>query len=187
MANYFVKSTMADQGAARAEDDFVCGPESLKEIIDWIGTTNQATIVLESKNTGQTTYTVTTAESVPSNIKVRIWAGAVISGTLTFDNTDQILAGDYQIFSSATISFTNGGTYIPAWWGAVGDGTTDDSTAVQAVLDSFESSSGTLTFGGGKTYLIGTSLTFNPSNNLVDGNLFEGYGSILKSGLSTST
>jgi hypothetical protein len=140
MSNYFVNPNMTDQGAARAEDDFVCGPESLKEIIDFIGTTNQATIILESKSVAQTTYTLTTSETIPSNITLKIWPGAVLdgAGTLTIDGGFE--AGLNKVFGS-TITVTFGDSAIrgvyPQWWesNAGIDSTVDCTTAVQSAIN----------------------------------------------------
>ena len=116
--NYFCKSTVADQGAVSSTR---CGPESLKDIVDFVGGTNIATIGMESINTGETTYTLTTSETLTSNFFLRIWPGAVIdgAGTLTLDRPEQIIAAPGQkIFgSSITVVFTNGGTVHPGWWG----------------------------------------------------------------------
>ena len=119
MAKYYVNSNMVDQGAARDEDDFTCGPESLKEIIDFIGTTNDAIIICEARKVGVTTYTLTTSETVPSNIQLVIENGAVFdgAGTLTINGT--LDAGSYQIFGDSITVVMEGSTIIdilPQWF-----------------------------------------------------------------------
>lgn len=57
--------------------------------------------------------------------------------TLTFHCPEQIAASkNSQIFSGAgTVAFDTPGEVYAEWWGALGDGSTDDSTAIQAAID----------------------------------------------------
>ncbi len=113
---YYVDSTEADQGVAG-------GGRSLKDIVDDIGGSKQATVVFEHNESGNTTtYTLTTSETISSNIELVFENGAVIdgAGTLTLDNSGQIIAGiNQKIFgSSITAVFTNPGPEVSAsWWG----------------------------------------------------------------------
>jgi hypothetical protein len=62
----------------------------------------------------------------------------------------------FRLSGTAQVAFTNGGTLYPGWWGAVGDGATDDSEPVQAAIDAGPNGS-TIFFPPG-VYLIGTPL-----------------------------
>ncbi len=79
---YWVNPGEADQGAAGADN-------SLKDLVDTIGATKNATIVFKHfPVAGNTTaYTLTTSETIPSNISVRREPGAIIdgAGTLTIN------------------------------------------------------------------------------------------------------
>ena len=151
MTNYYCNPNIADHGTGRTGDDFVCGPESLYEIINLVGTTNVATVILEARSVAETVYTLDTNESVPDNIFIRIWPGAIFdgAGTLTFDNPGQIdtvsNVGNQKIFgSSITVSFTKGGGtgIFPQWWESdAGKSETDCPTALQSAIDSADGSS----------------------------------------------
>jgi len=94
------------------------------------------------------TYKVTTSISVPATMVVNIKKGGVFSidnaKTLTFNAPENIKAPKIQqLFSgSGTVVLTNPGLVYSEWWGATGDGTTDDSTAIQAAIDVLETAEG---------------------------------------------
>ena len=134
---YLVDFNEADQGAAG-------GGGTIKDLVDAIGTTKQATIFLPHTQLDQdtTTYTFSTSESIPSNIKVVIQNGALItpdSGvTVTFDNPGQIKAAYTQQIKTGdgALSFTNGGTYSTDWFGASINATAAvNAAAIQEALD----------------------------------------------------
>lgn len=176
-SSYAPNSAAADQGVTSTA--YV----TLKNLVDAIGATDQATIILShSGATAQTTYTLTTNESVPANQKLYFENGAIIdgAGTLTLDSPDQIMANPgQQIFgTSITISFTNAGIDYPEWWGAKGDNSTDCTTAIQAAIDALPPFSGTddppfqgVDCGGGTklshgAYIVSSSLALKSHQRL---------------------
>jgi hypothetical protein len=90
---------------------------------------------------GNSTYTATTALTVPGGIEMRFQRGAVLDGTITWPNTfpaASILAAPDQKIFAATLTQT----YFPAvdvihpgWWGCYPDGTTDCTAGLQAAID----------------------------------------------------
>jgi hypothetical protein len=75
------------------------------------------------------------------------------------------------------ISFGSGSTheFYPQWWGAKGDGTTDDSTAVQNALNAASTAGQGIVRIPGSTYVIANLVLYG--NTELSG---EGWGSVLK-------
>ena len=71
-------------------------------------------------------------------------------------------------------------TYVPNWiyvrdYGAVGDGVTDDRTAIQRALDAVPAEGGTVVFDSGKTYYVTGSVQVDSNTTLMGG----GYNTVL--------
>lgn len=103
---------------------------TLSELFSVIGSDN-AYVTLSAG-----TWIVDDDETIPSNITLDTPRGATInvaSGeTLTFSRPGQLLAGRYTVFtgSGTVVGLT---TQYPEWHGAAGDGSTDDSSAFNAM------------------------------------------------------
>lgn len=89
------------------------------------------------------TWTVSGTLTIPSGTILDVRKGAVLTksgtGTVAFSAGAILVAGRYQIFSGFTYASTTFATgtledIYPEWWGAVGDGATDDSTAMVAAI-----------------------------------------------------
>lgn len=86
------------------------------------------------------TYTIAASLTVPANVTLLFNTGAVLSvssgQTLTIQGP--IIAPDVQIFSGAgLVKFSSNNsisTICARWWGATGDGTTDDTATLQAAF-----------------------------------------------------
>ena len=86
---YIIDSSETDQGATG-------NGKTIKAYVDAIGTPKKATIKATHSSTGnETAYTLTTSETIPSNITLEIENGAVIdgAGTLTTSSPENIKAG----------------------------------------------------------------------------------------------
>jgi hypothetical protein len=160
---YYVDASASDQGAATTRAD-----RTIKDLVDSIGTSKSATLVLHHSGTGNTTtYTLTTSETIPSNITLRIESGAQIDGAGTLTQNGPFECGLQQCFgSSITVVFGDGATkeVYPDWWGAIANGSTDVSIAVQASADAIGTTGATLFFHNGTWDLETTGLALDSAN-----------------------
>jgi len=95
-----------------------------------------------------TIESITENITIPANISLRFWAGGRLriaaGATVTFNDAGQILAGPIWIFEGLTdlvldagdVHCDYGGDVYAEWFGAIGDGATDDTAALQAALNS---------------------------------------------------
>lgn len=169
---YYVDASEADQGVGNGE--------SLKAHVDAIGA-DKATIVFQHDSEGATTtYTLTTSETIPSNIKLVFENGAIIDGAGTLTINGPFNAGLYQTFgSSVTIAFGDL-TYkiYPQWFGAYNDGTNAAATiaALQAASDSAPEN-GTVFFPLGN-YAVNDQWTLGSKSLRIEGAFGDpGYSS----------
>lgn len=112
---YYADPTEVDQGGT--------GKRTIKSLIDAIGATKNATIVLaHNSNSTNTTYTVSTSVTITSNIRLKIEQGALVSiaTTKTLTINGPFEAGQYTVFSwSGTGKVVFGSsalTHINAAW-----------------------------------------------------------------------
>lgn len=123
--------------------------------------------------------TISTNTSIPKNVNLKVSGGALItinSGvTLTINGT--VEAGAHQIFSyadsTAKADFSNSQQerVIPQWWGAKGDGNTDDHDALE------------YSFNCGATRVVIPPLVYRFQSKLyvtTSNVTIEGYGAELK-------
>jgi len=106
------------------------------------------------------TYTLNASITVSSNVNVEFMPGATLaraaSETFTVYSPEHIIAGKRQTITTVDmLRFTTPGTVYPGWWGAVGDGATDCSSAFNiagVLLGEVRIPSG--------TYRLNSSVTF---------------------------
>lgn len=140
----------------------------ISEALTAIGTSTDTQIYLKPG-----TWTIANDLTLPSNIYVHLAPGAVFavsSGkTLTLYSPENIIASPrQQIFSGAgTVAWSYSGTIELGWWGPAGDGSTDDTTAIQAALTSMVQGSILKCRAGSSYYKISSALTITDVNYLT--------------------
>lgn len=131
--------------------------------------------------------------TIPANSVLKFEGGSISNGILTGNNT-VIDAGLVNIFGTTT---TLSGTWnfaegYPEWFGATGDGTTDDTDSIRRALYNISTINLPLVFQNSKKYLISGPLNYyNGTYNDVNATLLacdnkevspENYGIILANG-----
>ena len=136
-----------------AQIDYIGNYNTLADAISTIGST---------KKTLQINAVVPSADDalIPDNIT--LWftdTGGIqpaATKTVTIERPSQIKAGAHkQIFGgSGTVAFSNPGVVHIGWFGAKSDGTTEDTAAIQAAVDSLPSDKpgSVVLFPAGATY-----------------------------------
>ena len=137
------------------------------------------------------THSIAANLTVPANITLKPERGATLAiadgKTLTINGG--LEAGPYQIFSCAgtgKVEFGPGSIKeaYPEWWGAVADGATDCSAAIQAAVravGAVDNSCGTVSFGSGTYVIDNTTIYLDTTSFKVNYRLKgSGYGTIIK-------
>jgi len=129
--------------------------------------------------------------TIPATTTVKFTAGSVLTipTGATLAIAGKIDAPPVQIFNqtgtgAVTLTKAARSKLYPQYWGAVGDGVTDDTDAIQAVVDSMLTVGGVIHFPIGE-YLISSAISINTTTNTVP-IVFEGesWGGVLDSGSS---
>lgn len=141
-AVFIVDSTQADQGATSSNPDTL----TIFDVAALVGTATNATIrLIHNPTAGNVTnYVFDTSLDLTTYplIRFQIDQGAQFSRTtgdevLTLFRPQTLMAGQEQIITTADmISFASQGEASARWWGALFDGSTDDTAAINYALAS---------------------------------------------------
>lgn len=157
---YYPDATETDQGVASGETN-----KTIYDIITATGTTKPVKIVLRHTGSGTTTsYAFDTSLSLAAypNIFFEIEPGAIISKVtgdeyLTVYSPGNIITPPGNtICIDYTLMFAKGATVYPEWYGAKGDGTTDDTWAIQCAIAALPPLEGGEVEFSSRTYLYRT-------------------------------
>jgi len=135
------------------------------DAITAISTSNKTLLVTEVE-TCDTNFTV------PANVTVRFERGGkwTINNGITVTFNGQIDAGLWQIFEYVGTGTLTGTPQVrefnPQWFGAKGDGTTDDITAITNTIAALPTNGGTIRFPYG-TYRITSSITLDKKCKII--------------------
>jgi len=114
MNKFYPNAEAVDHGAASKERN-----RTVKDMVDSIGTSLSATIILRHNTSGNTTtYTLTTSETTPSNITVIMEHGVIVDGAGTWTINGPFIADLSPHFgASITIVFGTPQPLNIEWWG----------------------------------------------------------------------
>jgi len=153
---------------------------TIQAAITAIGSSDDRVIYLEAG-----TWVISTAITATSNIYFEFSPGAVLQPaagiTFTIYSPEHIIASPRQqivdITNNSTdpIAWTQKGTVYPEWWGAKGDGSTDDTDEIQCMFDSMPREGRFIMSGN---YVTSAAITFAAYfyAGIIDG---AGSGSII--------
>lgn len=170
---YYAAPTETDQGAT--------GKRTMKSLVDAIGVSKEATIVLaHNSNSNNTTYTLSTSLTITSNINLKIEKGALLSiatgQTLTINGPfESGLDQAFNLVGTGKVVFGGNIKSISPDWYKVNTvpGTTDMSTATQAAIVAAVAAKVPVSLAPGKSYAVVNLVPY-------DGMRIEGGGGALE-------
>jgi len=154
---------------SEADQGIIGGGKSAKAYIDIINMDSATLVFRHNSGSATTTYTFSTDVTIPSNIKVEIEKGAILSiaSTKTLTINGSFSAGLYQVFSGeGSVSFGSGSidAVYPQWWpNCLPDGSTDCQPAYVAAIAALPVG-GTIHVSQGK-WKLSTELACNKQIN----------------------
>jgi len=158
---YYPDYNAADHGVTGDSD-------TIKYAVDTIGSDPGVIYLRHNSGSANTTYTLTTSETIPSNITLISEPGAYITGAGTLTVNGSIDVGLWQIFDvDFNALFGRTGKIemgLPQWFGAEADGSTDDQQAINSLADACRTNAIPIYFPPGD-YYVTVSLNFSNANN----------------------
>ena len=167
---YYPDATEPDQGVASGETN-----KTIYDIITSVGTAKYAKIILRHSGSGSyTNYTFDTSLYLGThpNIFFEFEPGARV-GRVTGDEYFTVYSpgniispGGNIINTDYTLQFAQGGVTYPEWYGALGNGSTDDTWAIQCAIAALPPLYGGTVEFGPKVYIY-SSLTVGKAVNFI--------------------
>lgn len=141
----------------------------LSSMMAMLGSTNNYNVKVSPQE-----WSIDDNVTLTDNFELEVPKGAtfVLTAAKTFTIQSSLKAGLYQIFSGAgTVDLDNAviNEIYPQWWGAVGDGTTDCTAAIQAAIDSLDSTHGGIVAIPPGKYYISSAIAFTSENIKIIG------------------
>lgn len=140
----------------------LAGYNTLDEALDAIGSDTRTLLVT-------TATSVTTNTTIPTNVTLWVMGEGSfsVSSGVTLTLSGPLMAAFRTIFSgSGTVKFSHNVETYPEWWGGIGDGSTDCTTALQAAITSHPTQGGTLRLLAG-TYNFTVPLDSNAPLQII--------------------
>lgn len=123
--------------------------------------------------TNKKLYTVWNNTTTPFNLVVKTASGGGVTIPFSASAAYSLVYCDgTDVVPIGTQSASGGGlpaVFFPESYGAIGDGVTDDTVAIQAAIAAAASNGGGTVMFGAKTYLVTASLTITASNVCLQG------------------
>ena len=135
--------------------------------------------------------------TLPSNLSLSVFnGGRILQGAHDLVIKGSFEAGLYQAFDAASgptddtsygqVSFESALAIVPQWWGALADGATDCTAAIQAAYDSAQASGRSVYFPDGKyacaSLKLHNQISYSRSDKLI---VFYGTGTIINTNVTS--
>jgi parallel beta-helix repeat protein len=156
--SYYPDSDESDQGVTASGTG-----DTIYDIVTALGTDEHGLIVLRHNGDANTTEYILDTDidlTLYPYLFIEVQPGAMLARTtgdetLTLKSPEHLItAKDQRITSVDMIDFDAPGEVYAEWWGAVGDGTTDDTSEIQIAIDLVASMEGGLVQLLSKTYSV---------------------------------
>lgn len=168
MPNYISEIELQPSGTlAKIKDE--AAQLSIIDIYNQLGAIDAAHVYNESTPTSglttniglkEGTYNITANTTISAQLVVPKGAVINVSSGVTLTINGNILAGLYQIFTgSGTVKINGNSEVYPEWWGAVNNGTTDCTSAIQKAVNSIDK--GVVIFQSGRFNIYTTPTPLN--------------------------
>ncbi len=114
--------------------------------------------------------------TVPSGCELRFNGGLILGNSNTLTMTETLISGNARFLNCQIVGTVRNTELQIDWFGAIGDGSTDDSVPIENCINLAKESAAKVCFDGTKTYCFKTTKTITANNDIH----IEGNGALLK-------